>query len=446
MRAWLGGAIVVAACGYPELPKLSDGGAGGDGGMPSTVTKVVTNDVDILVVVDNSFSTTDKQVAFAASFPTFVSQLDAFPGGRPNLHLGVVSTTVGTGGMEFPPACTATAPGDDGLLQNTPRISGCNAPNGRFISDIANGASRTTNYAGTLDQSLSCIAELGSTGCGFEAQLEGMKRALDGSRPENAGFLRPGAVLAIIMLTDEDDCSVADPAIFALNNVGPGDFRCQPLYAYQCDQAISATAGNSYAGCKPLVGSYLHAPAEYVQFLYGLRDPPELVVGVIGGFVTSPITTGPITTPFSQPLALQPSCTGTINGNPAIARPGLRLNDFVTKLGNGAAYYSACQATYTAALGDFTSRMQHAMGPCLDGAIDTRDVDSTNPGSQLACTAKQGGFTLPACTMTDPMTPSTTTMTPCVWYAQDSTCGGAGIGIRVVGGSGSTLTVTCPLQ
>jgi hypothetical protein len=40
--------------------------------------------------------------------------------------------------------------------------------------------------------------------------LEATYRALHDAIPENAGFLRPGAALAVLIATDEDDCS-ADP-------------------------------------------------------------------------------------------------------------------------------------------------------------------------------------------------------------------------------------------
>ena len=73
-----------------------------------------------------------------------------------------------------------------------------------------------------------CIAKLGRNGCGLEQQLEAMLKALTpsdgapifsrGSRgqgnPEgpNAGFLRDDSVLAIVQISDEEDCSIPDSA------------------------------------------------------------------------------------------------------------------------------------------------------------------------------------------------------------------------------------------
>src|SRR5512146_1926690 len=92
----------------------------------------VSADIDILFVIDNSASTTDKQTIFAQNFPKFVQALDAFPTGRPNLHIGVVTSTVDIGAQGFAPGCPSPAPNDNGLLQNTPRVTGCSPPSGRF--------------------------------------------------------------------------------------------------------------------------------------------------------------------------------------------------------------------------------------------------------------------------------------------------------------------------
>jgi hypothetical protein len=51
------------------------------------------------------------------------------------------------------------------------------------------------------------MASVGATGCGFEHQLESVYAALHNNLPENAGFVRADAVLAVVFLTNEDDCS-----------------------------------------------------------------------------------------------------------------------------------------------------------------------------------------------------------------------------------------------
>ena len=73
-------------------------------------------------------------------------------------------------------------------------------------------------------EALSCIAPQGIDGCGFESPLEAMAQALNPDAAWNTAerpFLRPGGVLAIVILTDEVDCShnPAHDAIFTTNKV-----------------------------------------------------------------------------------------------------------------------------------------------------------------------------------------------------------------------------------
>ena len=53
-------------------------------------------DLDILFVVDNSPSMADKQQSLAANFPQMMDVLGTLDGGLPNLHVGVVSSDMGT--------------------------------------------------------------------------------------------------------------------------------------------------------------------------------------------------------------------------------------------------------------------------------------------------------------------------------------------------------------
>jgi len=390
-----------------------------DAAAPLVYTQRFSNEMDVLFVIDNSASTSDKQALFAANFPRLAQALDAFPGGRPDLHVGIVDTTVDIGVQGFGPGCPSPDENDNGLLQNTPRVTGCTPPSGRFITN-----------ADDLVSTFSCIAQVGAVGCGFEAPLEAMKRALDRSRPENAGFLRDDANLAIVFLTDEDDCSVRDPSLFMMPTLaaGPGDFRCQPLVAYDCDQPITLDPA-TYTGCKPHVsaGAYLQDPVFYAEFLHAIRPEQRIAVAAIIGDPTPTISTGPITTPFDQTLALLPSCSATIDGNPTIARPGIRLQSFVDQFGTAGRTYSICQSDYSAALTDIGGLMKDMMRPCVADAIDTTDVDPDNPGLQLSCEVVTGVFNevgtiLPACHMLDATTPAQNEP-PCWWFELDPTCG-----------------------
>ncbi len=231
-------------------------------------------------------------------------------------------------------------------------LGGCTPPKDRFISDVlgSDGVSRTTNYGATgsqgdteaaLGSSFQCIAELGDSGCGFEAPLEAIHRALDGSRAENDGFLRPGAFLAIVILTDEDDCSLKDTSLFDLtpaqlggDAAGSSDFRCQPMFAYACDQPISGSVGGTYTNCRVRTDTYLQDPAFYSTFLAGIKDPAETIVALVAG---GDAAGNPVTAPATistgrqqigdttQDLALQQSCQamiGSKSSRSAVPRSG----------------------------------------------------------------------------------------------------------------------------
>lgn len=409
----------------------------------ATVTKVVGDQLDVLLVVNNTLQMQGQQDLLAQSLPSFVQALDAFPGGRPDLHLGVVTSTVGTG-TTAAGNCPIDAPDDDGLMVNMPRVmTGCSGPTGRYITDHANSTGgRSVNYSGTLAQAMTCIADVGTSGCGIDQPLEAMTRAFDGSRPENAGFVRPDGHLAVIFVGDEDDHSVGDPSAWGLSDLD----QLQWLYAYTCDQPISPDMPGTYTGCHERDDSYLRPTASYVSFLSTIQDPGQLVVATIAGDpAASSIQIAANPQPSSNMLGLAASCS-TTGSTPGTAWPGIRMAAFATAFGDHAVVRTPCATDYGPAIADIAARIQRVMGPCLDGAIDTTDRDASTPGVQLGCTATANGATLPACAMTDATTPDPASPTPCVWYAADTTCGAApGLAVHVVGGTGAPLRVTCPL-
>jgi len=169
---------------------------------------VPTRNLDLLFVVDDSPGMRPVQQSLIRHFPILLSTLQYLPSGLPRIHVAVVSTDMGAGDGSIA-GCDATG-GKNGIFQRAPRgecaTTGL-APGATFISDIDGGR----NYDGQLADAFSCIAPLGESGCGFEHPLAAAARALgaDGRPPpaENEGFLRPSAFLAIILVTNEDDCS-----------------------------------------------------------------------------------------------------------------------------------------------------------------------------------------------------------------------------------------------
>jgi hypothetical protein len=400
----------------------------------------VSVNLDILFVIDNSASTRDKQTVFASNYPRFVEALDRFPSGRPNLHIGVVTSSVDIGVDGFGPQCHP-ATGQNGALQNASRdrLFTCAPPTAdRFLSDVANpDGSRKVNYSGRLDEALSCISHAGDSGCGFEAPLEAMKRALDGSRPENAGFLRRGAFLAVVFLTDEDDCS-ARQSLFEqpAETVGKDDIRCA-LAAYRCDHALSSSAPGTYTGCRVRRDGFMTVPSDYAQFLLTLDGPSGVAAALIAGEPTDKLTTGTLTLTaddgrtFVQDLAVEPTCSATINGNPAVGRPPLRLDEMLGVLGDRGLFRTICQADFSGALGDIGALLFKATSPCLEGTLDVRDTAPGNPGVQPDCTVSdlerpdtdpEIETLIPPCPMLAADRPDLAGARACWWVAPSTAC------------------------
>ncbi len=115
-----------------------------------------------------------------------------------------------------------------------------------------------------------------------------MRRALDGSVPGNQGFLRPDARLAIVFVTDEDDCSARSdaPEFFDLARAdigGRSDHRCF-THGVVCDGSAPEGEG-AFESCVPAEGSpYLDDVSGYVDFLLSLKKYPRdiLVAGIVG--------------------------------------------------------------------------------------------------------------------------------------------------------------------
>ncbi|MBA3818554.1 MAG: VWA domain-containing protein, partial [Deltaproteobacteria bacterium] len=161
----------------------------------------VNRNIDILFVVDDSGSMADKQANLRANFAGFINVLNTIEGGLPDVHIGVISSDMGTKGIDGaagPGVGTVgqggcAASGDDGKLQLGQLPQG--SLTGTFISDIKQSdGSRMKNYTGDLAMVFGQMATVGATGCGFEQHLWSMQRSLQNTTA-NPGFLRPDAFL-----------------------------------------------------------------------------------------------------------------------------------------------------------------------------------------------------------------------------------------------------------
>jgi hypothetical protein len=192
----------VAACG-PGMRDDDDGtgddGAGDDGGGGGSGVPRQCNQMDIVFVVDDSGSMMEEQSNLASNFPMFASLLANYTtsdGQKIDFRVAVTTTgkdlmyTINAGGGLMLPM---NEQGDDGAFKNN-----CNSQKRWLEPNDPN-----------LGQTLACRANVGTNGPGFEMPLLMSKWALDKRVTDgtNAGFVRPDALLALVMLTDENDGS-----------------------------------------------------------------------------------------------------------------------------------------------------------------------------------------------------------------------------------------------
>ncbi|HWV39450.1 MAG TPA: hypothetical protein VN033_13355 [Vulgatibacter sp.] len=245
---------------------------------------------DILFVIDDSESMTEEQDKVVAELETFVSVLLEGPVAN-DFQVGVVSTSV----SRHVRACTDEGP---------PQLTHYPDASGRLQSG-KDAKGRPVDPDGPrilrwddpdFLPSFRTLVRQGIRGSGQEMGLEAMRRALSAplSSGPNAGFLRPGSRLLVVIVSDEDDCS--DPSGTALTLQPP----CEDV---PCASDAACGAEGSYClgadgdrhcqpnACETAAGRAALEPVEaYVDFLLGLDDGTgqgrgrETFLAVIGAF------------------------------------------------------------------------------------------------------------------------------------------------------------------
>ena len=133
--------------------------------------------VDVLFTVDNSESMAEEQASLAANFGGF---MDLFLDSETDYHLGLVATDM-----------------DD------PQHGGRLVPDAGGSLFIDSSYSREEALASFADR-----ADLGTAGARLEEGLGAAYAAIELlGDTENAGFYRPEAYLALVVISDEDDYS-----------------------------------------------------------------------------------------------------------------------------------------------------------------------------------------------------------------------------------------------
>jgi hypothetical protein len=427
--------------------------------------------IDILFMVDNSPSMDPKQKALAANFPNMIAALGKLPGGLPDVHIGVVSSNMGASNGAMGGNC-GNGLGDMGLLWgNDPTnmiasvadgspyatdpthpliASGCGLYLGqRWIEDIqmpAPATGRQRNYDSTslqLEDVYSCLATaVGVRGCGEEHQLQATRVALipqAGINEENAGFVRANAYLAIVLITDEDDCSADNRNSFNDNMfdmVGKRDpndttsLRCAARGHLCGGQPIpSFNPAIGYIGLAPFTHAFSdcsaksqRTPPDYaymplldvqdmidsVNWVKGVQAPQKILVSGIIGWPPDPngpslsstvqttdqyrIDKDATSLPASQqnlwdymPICSDPAQKAA-DGNIYKAYGGLRLKQFVDAFGANGHVFSICNSDFTSAMQQIGNAIVQVLKPgCVRYPLidtDPNTPDITEPECQ----------------------------------------------------------------
>lgn len=222
------------------------------GRVPNRTGVKTSHKLDLLFMVDNSLSMADKQVVLAQTIPDLVERIADPSSGIDDLHVGVITSSIGGHGSTT--LCVGNDSGtiteqeenDHGwLVAKRPRFEA--SPGA--LAPQPEGFIAWTPDMGTAGLSAgiaNMVGAAGEHGCGLESQLEAVYRFLADPRPyqtivvQNCGpaetqfgtfpeepcafpqgiddkllaqrqaFLRPDSAVAIVALTDENDCSIRE--------------------------------------------------------------------------------------------------------------------------------------------------------------------------------------------------------------------------------------------
>ncbi len=288
--------------------------------------------IDVLFVIDNSGTMGEEQRILARAFPLLIERLETLTdsSGVPietDVNIMVTTSDFGnplctpfqpdgyerargapiqsacstrlqdftnlTGSFSIPEACLDNCP--DPVQPDDPFIhfssTDDNIPDSVVPTDIDGDGDLDSPAA----QALSCIGPQGINGCGYESQLENMLQALNPAAPWNGGarpFMREGALLAIVLVTDEADCSVNDYSTMQnpmFQNVNPNTGMQAASSAICWNAGVTCTgpdANGVFSECHTRDEQDLQLVTRYtnylIQELRGNQGKEIVMLGILG--------------------------------------------------------------------------------------------------------------------------------------------------------------------
>jgi hypothetical protein len=366
----LGLGLAVGCQGGPRA------GSGSDPVGQASFTVDPAERLDLLFMVDDSVGMIGQE-ELAHQLPALLDELRSLPGGLPDLHAGVITSSLGAGPVQIP---TCPPGGEYGHLRAGSRcgVSGDH----RFISVPRGGPA---NLTAELPQALGCLVRVGLLGCAYEHQLAAVALALDESAdPDNAGFLRADAHLAIVLLTDEDDCSAPrDSDLFsaALPDQQPS-LRCA-LAGHVCNGAHPPAAAFTapLSACRAADDGPLLPVASLVEAVRTRKIDPDRQITVAGIFGVPALRRQAQyrIARLAGQLGFDTVCEGRL-GSAAL---GLRLQRYIDSFGPAGLAEDICTDDLAPALARIGKTIAARM--TLTCAPPLLDRDPAEPGIQADC-------------------------------------------------------------
>jgi len=409
----------------------------------------INKDVDILFIVDNSGSMGEEQNNLAENFENLVSVLEA-DDVRANYRIGITTTDNGnpwcsTGseaGSLVLSSCRSRL--DDFIFEGVTEVDQRAACTDNCIHEeieiIPTSTSKDPNEeprkwiestdgnlnveGATSVEALKCVGPQGINGCGFESHLESMWKALTRATISNDpsyGFIRDGAILSIVFVTDEVDCSYNDAhsSIFAASGnkafwSNPDDDSPTSAVCWNAGVKCEGENGGIYDSCaaqdynedgeevsaanaeddavlRP-VSRYVSIVQELEEKKKALNPDQEVLVAAITGVPTNypdadiqfvNTSAGSTNPNFVADFGIGPGCVSTV----AEAVPPVRLAEFARNFLVGSDdvnLFSVCSTDYGPALNSIADKIRDQIRPaCMPECV--ADIDPTTPELDPSC-------------------------------------------------------------
>lgn len=429
-----------ACLDHPLKPVQYDASQEASEGVAITINK----DVDILFVIDNSGSMGEEQENLSRNFADFIGVLER-EGVEANYRIGITTTDNGNpvGNCDSPEAgalrlsscrgrlqefifngtpmvdrqsaCTDFCPENLAGLEVTPTAT-IDDPEEKPRPWLENIGGRSNLPEGvTTTQAFQCFGPQGINGCGFESHLESMYKAIlrtEMASEASFGFLRPSAILSVVFVTDEVDCSYnvdwSDIFLPSGNRAFWSDpERGGPTSAVCWNAGVSCEPGDglNYSSCQSENydvdgnpgasdgNAVLWPVSRYTSQLQALEDQKrelnpsqEVLVAAISGVPTGyadgtveiqyrdlPEGTGTQNDPeFQINFGIAPGCTSSV----AEAVPPVRLKEFAEafQVGDDRNLFSVCNESYGPALAAIAEAIEDQIEPaCMKACVADTD-------------------------------------------------------------------------